>query len=193
MRKTTLTPDQYLAWENEQTEKHEYVNGEIFAMVGARREHVATAGNIYASLKANLKGGPCRVYMADMKLRVAAAKAFFYPDVVVTCDARDHKADLFLEHPTLIVEVLSDTTAAFDRGEKFASYRQISSLQEYLLVDIDNRRADCFRRDEHGRWVLYDFKDSDTVELTSIAFETPLSVLFEDIEPPVVGENGVNQ
>jgi len=183
-RKTALSPEDYLRWESEQVEKHEFIDGEIFAMGGARREHVATSGSIYAAIKSFIKGGPCRVYMADMKLRVAATNSYFYPDVVVTCDTRDHKADQFFEHPKLVVEVLSETTAAFDRGNKFAAYRQIPSLQEYLLVDIEGRRADCFRLDASGHWVLYDFKGDDAVELASIGFKAPLAVFFEDVEPP---------
>ena len=183
-RKTALSPDDYLHWETEQVEKHEFVDGEIFAMGGARREHVAVSLSIATSLKAHTKGGPCRVYMADMKLRVAATNSYFYPDVVVTRDTRDHKADQFLEYPKLIVEVLSETTAAFDRGNKFAAYRQVPSLQEYLLVDIEARRADCFRLDTSGHWVLYDFKGDEPIELTSIGFTAPLAVFFEDVEPP---------
>lgn len=184
-RKPAFSPEDYLHWESEQLEKHEYIDGEIFAMGGARRQHVTACLSIAATLKTYLKGGPCRAYMADMKLLVTAANAYFYPDVVVTCDARDHKADQFLEHPKLIVEVLSNTTAAYDRGNKFAAYRLIPSLQEYLLVDIDARRADCFRLDASGHWVLYDYKGDEIVELASIGFTTPLTALFEDLDPPV--------
>lgn len=176
-----LTPDDYLAWETIQTEKHEYLNGEVFAMVGARREHVTSAGNVFALLKEHLRGGPCRAYISDMKLEVETANAFFYPDVFVTCDERDHQAKLFMSHPKLIVEVLSDSTAAFDRGDKFAIYRQIPTLEEYLLLDPDSLRADCFRRDSTGHWVLYDSGKDDVVELQSIEFQVPLMAFFENV------------
>ncbi len=178
---THQPPDEYLEWENTQTEKHEYINGEVFAMVGAKREHVTVAGNVFALLKNHLRGGPCRAYISDMKLRVETANAFFYPDVFVTCDERDHQAKLFMSHPKLIVEVLSDSTAAFDRGDKFAIYRQIPPLEEYLLIDPDSQRADCFRRDSTGHWVLYDFGKDDVVELRSIAFQAPLTAFFENV------------
>ena len=139
------------------------------------------AGNVFALLKDHLRGGSCRAYISDMKLRVETANAFFYPDVFVTCDERDHQAKLFMSHPRLIVEVLSDSTAAFDRGEKFAIYRQIPTLDEYLLVDPDSLRADCFRRDNTGHWVLYDFSKDDIVELQSIAFQVPLTAFFENV------------
>ena len=137
--------------------------------------------NIASLLKDHLRGGSCRAYISDMKLRVETANAFFYPDVFVTCDERDHQAKLFMSHPRLIVEVLSDSTAAFDRGEKFAIYRQIPTLDEYLLVDPDSLRADCFRRDNTGHWVLYDFSKDDIVELQSIAFQVPLTAFFENV------------
>ena len=121
--------ESYLDWESGQSDKHEFVAGEVFAMGGARRAHVTVAGNIFAALKSHLRGGPCRAYMSDMKLRVAEADAGFYPDVMVSCDARDHAAEQYLQHPTLVVEVLSDGTAAFDRGDKFAAYRRLQSRE----------------------------------------------------------------
>ncbi len=125
-----LSFEDYLAWEAGQPEKHEFVRGETFAMAGARRVHVTVSGNLFAAFKGHLRGTPCRTYMADMKLRVEEADSAFYPDVMVSCDPRDHAADLYLSHPVLLVEVLSDNTAAFDRGDKFAHYRKLPSLQE---------------------------------------------------------------
>jgi Uma2 family endonuclease len=147
---TAFSADDYLAWEERQTDKHEYVRGEVFTMVGARREHVVVSGNLYAAFKQRLRGGPCQAYVSDLKLRVEAADAFFYPDVMVSCDQRDHAASLFLSHPTLIVEVLSESTAAYDRGDKFAAYRTLPSLQEYVVVDVQARRLETFRRAPHG-------------------------------------------
>jgi Uma2 family endonuclease len=177
-----LAPAEYLQWEAAQPDKHEFVDGEIFAMVGATRDHVTISLNAAALLKEHLRGGPYRVYMSDMKLRVERANAFFYPDVMVTCDARDHRASTHLEHPMLIVEVLSESTAAYDRGEKFAKYRQLASLKEYVVVDPATRRIDCFRRDPTDHWVLYDFKADETVTLQSIDFQTPIAAIFENVE-----------
>lgn len=138
--KSRFCAEDYLAWEAEQADRSEYMGGEVFAMVGVRREHATVAGNVFAALRQHLRGTPCLPFIADMKLRVASADAFFYPDVMVTCDSRDRRADLFVEHPQLIIEILSDSTAAYDRGVKFATYRQIAELQEYVLIDIKTRR-----------------------------------------------------
>jgi Uma2 family endonuclease len=118
-----------------------------------------------------------------MKLRVAAADASFYPDVMVTCDARDHAADRFLEHPVLVVEVLSEATAAFDRGDKFAAYRRLPSLREYAVIDIDARRVECFRRDAANHWVLFEFAGDAACEFASIELSLPLAAVFEDVAP----------
>ena len=174
--------EDYLAWESEQPEKHEFVRGEIFAMAGARRAHVTVSLNLASAFKTHLRGTPCRAYMADMKLRVEAADTGFYPDVMVSCDARDHAADLYLSHAVLVVEVLSDSTAAFDRGDKFADYRKLPSLQEYVIVDIDARRVECFRRNAENHWVLYDYAGEGECEFASIGLSLPLAAVFEDVE-----------
>jgi Uma2 family endonuclease len=172
----------YLAWEAEQSDKHEYVRGETFAMAGAKRVHVTVCGNLFSAFKTHLRGSPCRAYMADMKLRVEEADAGFYPDVMVSCDPRDHAAELFLSHPRLIVEVLSERTAAYDRGGKFAEYRKLASLQEYVIVDIDARRVECFRRDPEHHWVLHDFSETGDCRFASIDLALPLALVFEDVE-----------
>ncbi len=176
-----MTADDFLAWEETQTEKHEFVAGEVFAMVGARREHVVVSGNIFAGLKQRLRGKPCQAYMADLKLRVEAADAFFYPDVVVSCDQNDNKADQYISHPTLIVEVLSDSTAAYDRGGKFVAYRTLDSLKEYLIVDIEAHRVESFRRTANNDWLLHDYVGVVDCELTGLNLSLPLADIFEDI------------
>ena len=178
-------PHAYLAWEDQQAEKHEYVAGEVFAMVGARREHVVVAGNIYAALKHRLRGGPCQAYVADLKLRIAAADAFFYPDVMVSCDARDHAADQYLEHPVLVVEVLSDSTAAFDRGNKFAAYRLLPALREYVLIDIDARRVETFRRTPESDWLLHEYlPEHRECTFPSVGATLSFDEIFENVDPP---------
>ncbi|MFM9884810.1 MAG: Uma2 family endonuclease [Burkholderiales bacterium] len=174
----------YLDWERDQADKHEFVEGEVFAMGGARRAHVTVAGNLFSALKSHLRGGPYRAYVSDMKLRIAEADAGFYPDVMVSCDARDHAAEQYLQHSTLIVEVLSDGTAAFDRGGKFAAYRRLESLREYVIVDIDARRVESFRRDATGHWVLHEFAGDGNCEFESVRFAMPLAAVFEDADPP---------
>lgn len=175
--------DAYLQWEEQQSEKHEYCAGEVFAMVGAGKSHVTVAGNLFAAFKAHLRGGRCRTYISDMKLRVAAADASFYPDVMVTCDPLDHAAERYLEHPLLVVEVLSEATAAFDRGDKFAAYRRLASLREYAVIDIDARRVECFRRDAANHWVLFEFAGAANCEFAAIDLTMPLTAVFEDVGP----------
>ncbi len=127
----------YLQWEATQSEKHEYLAGEIFAMVGVRQSHNVAAGNCFVALRARLAGSNCRVFMSDVKTRIEPSAAFFYPDLVVPCDARDRATPEYVSYPSLIVEVLSPSTAAFDRGAKFGAYRKLDSLKEYQKILIN--------------------------------------------------------
>jgi Uma2 family endonuclease len=179
----------FLAWEEEQPEKHEFVRGETFAMAGARRAHVTVSLNLASAFKSHLRGTPCRAYMADMKSRVEAADAAFYPDVMVSCDPGDHAADLYLSRPTLVVEVLSESTAAYDRGGKFAEYRKLSSLREYVVVDVDARRVECFRRNAENLWVLQDYSGEGECRFASIDLAMPLAAVFEDVEGGEAGQS----
>ena len=172
----------YLAWEAEQPERHEYIAGEIFAMVGVRQVHNIATLNLAAALRQSLKGSPCRVFVESVKTRVEAADCYFYPDVAVTCDARDRATPDYLSHPLLIVEVLSESTAGFDRGDKFAAYRQLPSLQEYVLVDLAARRIEVFRRNADQHWVLYDYLAGDQLELASLGLTLPVADVLEDTE-----------
>jgi Uma2 family endonuclease len=176
--------DAYLAWEEQQPEKHEYLAGEVFAMVGARREHVVVAGNLYAALKQRLRGGPCQAYVSGLKLRVEAVDGFFYPDVMVSCDPWDQAAVRFIEHPTLIVEVLSESTAAFDRGDKFAANRSLPSLHEYVLVDIPSRRVQTFRRMAHQDWLFHEHRpDLGDCHFPALGVSIPFEEIFESLGP----------
>lgn len=185
-----FSAEDYLAWEERQEAKHEYINGEVYAlypetqaMAGARDAHVTVAGNVFAMLKAHLRGTPCRTYISDMKLQVAAANAYFYPDVFVTCDPRDHASDLSKSHPVLVVEVLSESTAANDLGRKFRLYRTLDSLREYVLIDPSLRTVEVHRRDAEGRWVLYPFEGEGDIQFASVELQAPLAVVFEDVPP----------
>lgn len=173
----------YLAWEETQIEKHEFVAGEVFALTGARQDHVVVSGNIFAGLKQQLRGTPCRAYIADLKLRVEDADAFFYPDVMVSCHPDDLGNQQFISHPSLLVEVLSESTAAYDRGGKFAAYRKLSSLREYLIIDIDARRVECFRRTADNDWLLHDYVGEEACHLSSLGINLSLTDIFEDLTP----------
>lgn len=182
--KPALGPDEYLAWEPDQPDRNEYVDGEVFAMGGASDAHGTVALNLAARLLSALKGTPCKPFIADMKVHVETANCFFYPDIVVTCDARDRgpEASHVKRHPVLVVEVLSPSTEAYDRGGKFAAYRQLAALQEYALVSPESRCVEVFRRDDTGHWVLYPFAVDDQLELASVGFSCPVAELFEGLD-----------
>ena len=177
-----LDSQDYLAWEALQEHKHEFINGEVFAMGDARREHVVVSGNVFAVLKQHLRGTPCQAYISDMKLHAEQQNAFYYPDVIVSCDKDDQKADQFLSNPTLIVEVLSDSTEAYDRGIKFAAYRHLTSLKEYVLVDIKTMSVECFRRTDDDNWLLHVTTKQDACHFDSIKLRVAMADIFEGIE-----------
>ena len=163
-----LNVDEYRAWEAQQPDKHEYVDGEVYAMVGVTRRHAAVAINPVNLLSTHLRDAPCRVYASDMKLRVEAANAFYYPDVFVTCSANDHQADEFMSAAVLIVEVLSPSTAGYDRGDKFAAYRKLSGLREYVLIDPDRKCVERFRRGADDIWALHEPGPDQSLTLHSV-------------------------
>ncbi len=171
----------YLAWEAAQAERHEYIDGDVFAMAGAEDRHVTVAMNLAFALRQHLSCSPCRTYMSDMRLHVAAANGYFYPDVLVTCSALDQASAMVKTEPKLIAEVLSPTTAAYDRGLKFGHYRSLPSLEEYLMVDLDTRATDCYRKGADGLWVLHPFARSADVELVSVALTMTASQLFAEV------------
>ena len=173
----------YLEWEATQEGRHEFIGGEVFAKIGGSDVHNTIAGNVAASLKAALRGTPCRVFIADLKLRVEAVDAFFYPDVFVTCDGRDKvpEADLAKGHPCLVIEVLSESTAAYDRGLKFEHYQKLDTLQEYLLLEQDRRHADLFRRNDEGLWVLHPTSGKGSVTLASVGAQIDMDAIYEDV------------
>ena len=146
-----------LTWEQQQTERHIFIRGEVFAMSGGTAEHNEATLNATFALKQHLKGTPCKVFVTDMRLRVEAANCYYYPDVFVTCaddDVSDPKRST-LTVAKLILEVLWPGTAAFDRGYKFAVYRTLESLEEYVLIDPDGKSDNVFRKGTDGLWVLH--------------------------------------
>lgn len=173
----------YLAWETALPDRHEFIRGETFAMAGEGSTHNTIMGNLLVILKAALRGTARRIHFASVKLRVEAADAVFYPDVFVTCAASDLSpdAELFKTSPVLVAEVLSDSTAAYDRGLKFELYQQLDSLQEYLLIEQDRRHVDLFRKNEQGLWVLHPARPGDTIRLDSVGVELAVDALYEDV------------
>ena len=183
--KTPFTADDYLAWEAEQAERHEFVNGEVFLMAGAGESHNIIAGNFYIRLREFLGNTPCRTYMSDMKLRVATLSNFFYPDIMVTCDPADRESRMSKSEPKLIIEILSAATANYDRGEKFVSYRQIAALREYVMVDIEKRQIEVYRLGDQGLWVLHPFdmrRANAALTLTSVDLTLSAEQVFADVD-----------
>ena len=175
-----ITADDYLAGEAVSPIKHEYLGGEVFAMAGASEAHVTVAGNLFAMLRAHVRGSPCRVYFADMTLRVEQARAFFYPDVFVTCAPADAAEPTVKARARVVVEVLSESTEAYDRGAKFACYRQLPTLEEYVLIDSRTRSVEVFRRHSEG-WMLQAVPQDGRLTLGTIGFDCTLDAIYEDV------------
>jgi Uma2 family endonuclease len=172
----------YLQNELAETIRHEYVAGEVFAMAGASKRHGTLAGNAFIALRQHLRGKPCGVWMADMKVRVKADSAYYYPDVVATCDPTDLSPDApkdFLEAPKLVIEVLSDSTEPVDRREKLLSYRRLPSLDEYILIDQNRLWVEVFRRTPAG-WTQDIFEAGEVVQLASVGLDVPMAELYAD-------------
>ncbi len=180
------TFEDYLAMEREALDvRHEYVNGEVFAMVGASLNHNHIVVNLVISLGNQLRERPCDVFASDMKVRIEAADALTYPDLAAVCgqpELYDERKDILL-NPNVIVEVLSPSTEAWDRGGKFAIYRQIPTLQEYLLVSQDRLLVERYRRQGNGQWLLSDFtRPEDEVELASVRCRLGLAEVYAKVD-----------
>ena len=183
-----LTLDQFIDWENEQAERHEFYHGEIFAMVGVRRIHGLVGLNVAMSLRQQLRGSPFTVFVESLKVKVN--EIIFYPDVFVTCDKADLQTDMIFTAPCVIVEVLSPSTQAFDRGLKFAAHRQITSLKEYLLVDPDTRVVELYRRGAEGLFTLHDYTGQSACELASIGCVLATLDIFEGLNSTEAATSG---
>jgi len=181
--KPVMTAQEYLDWENAQPEKHEFHHGQIFAMTGGRRTHGRVMLNLARHIAVHLDGTDCQVFVDSMKVQVAE-DTILYPDVFVTCDKADLATEQIFRAPRLVIEVLSLSTQAYDRSQKFALYRRIPALQEYILVDPDTRRVEGFRRGADDLWVLHDMSDGDTMEAACLGLRVPLAEVFAGIEPP---------
>ena len=181
-----LTPAEYLVLERKATTKSEYLNGRAYAMVGASREHNLIAINMASELHVQLRERPCETYINDMRVKVDPAGLYTYPDVVVVCgEPRFEDTDLdTLLNPTVLIEVLSPATEAYDRGEKFAHYRQLKSLQEYLLVAQNRMCVEHYFR-QGAQWILTEFSAfDDEFDLVSIDCQLSLRAIYAKVEFP---------
>lgn len=176
-----LTLAEYLAWEDQQPGRSEFFRGEVFAMVGGRRGHGRVVANLVRHLGNELDDTPCQAFSENMKVQVAD-DAVLYPDVFVTCRRPFSANDAVFTDPVLIIEVLSPSTQRYDRSEKFAVYRKLASLREYVLVDPDTRRVEVFRPGDDGHWKLYDMSDDEALVLESVDCAIPLRAVFKDMD-----------
>jgi Uma2 family endonuclease len=179
-----FTPEEYFQWEEGQKLRHEYVNGEVYAMSGGTINHSKIASNLNFILKSHLRGGGCQILTSDARVNIVQSNDYVYPDLSVTCDDRDRAAIQAIKYPCLVVEVLSPSTANYDRGDKFRMYRRNPSLQDYLLVDAEKIAIDLYRHNELGNWEIVNYQAKDLIELESIN----LSCLIEDIYEDIVFE-----
>ncbi len=178
-----MSVEEYLEWEKDGTVRHEYLDGEVYAMSGATRRHNRLTNNLNIQLEARLRGGPCQVYIIDAKVYIEALNFFYYPDLVVTCDPEDNH-DYFVKRPVLVVEVESPSTSAIDRREKLMAYRKLESLIEYLMLAQDRISAHIFRRDQDGNWSSEELGSQSELRLESVGVILPLASLYEGIEFP---------
>lgn len=174
------TPEEYLAWEVQQELRYEYIDGEVFAMTGGSLPHADIALNIASWLRELLRGR-CKVRNSDAKVGISDRGPFFYPDISVTCDDRDLTAQQFSGYPCLIIEVLSPSTEAYDRGGKFSLYRRLTSLQEYVLVSSETQMVEVFNKGDRGTWIFTPYSEGAIVELASVNLEMPMSAIYEDV------------
>jgi Uma2 family endonuclease len=181
-----LTPAEYLARERKTEHKSEYLKGEIYAMTGASRSHNRIALNVAGELRTQLRERPCEAFIADMRIKVNPTGLYTYPDVAVVCgepEFEDRELDTLL-NPTVIVEVLSESTEAYDRGEKFAHYRRLESVAEYVLIAQDRIRIERFVRDGE-QWILTEVSDpAGVLMLEAIACRLELRDIYERVEFP---------
>ncbi|MEH2394070.1 MAG: Uma2 family endonuclease [Nostoc sp.] len=176
-----MSAEEYLVWEPTQEERYEYWDGEVVMMSGGTRNHNRISLNFSKLLDDALADGTCEVYIVDVKVQVEPRQKYFYPDVVVTCDERDRDPQL-VQFPCLIIEVLSPSTEAADRGKKFAKYRQSPTLQEYVLVQVAQPVVEVFRRNEQGKWVLSEYNLGDKLRLESVDVEIAIAHLYRQVQ-----------
>jgi Uma2 family endonuclease len=176
-----LTPEEYFVWEEQQNLRHEYLDGETYAMTGGSIKHSAIATKLARLIGNHLEGKNCQVLNSDARVQIHESDDYVYPDISVTCDQRDFTTTQYISHPCLIIEVLSPGTEAYDRNNKFKLYRRSPSLQEYVLVNTEQIEVEIFRKNDRNRWEILNFEAGDVVELESVNFTFPIEQLYQGI------------
>jgi Uma2 family endonuclease len=179
-----LTPEEYFAWEEKQLEKHEYIDGEVYAMSGGSKNHSLIAVRLITLFANHLESSQdtsCETGNSDLRVKIVGTNNYTYPDVSVTCDERDKTTTQFITYPCLIVEVLSDSTEAYDRGGKFRLYQNNLVLQDYLLVSSTRIEMDLYHKKDTGEWIIVNYKAGDIVELKSIGLKFPIEQVYRSL------------
>lgn len=176
-----LTPEEYFAWEEKQIEKYEYIDGQVYAMGGGSKNHSLIAVRLTALFANHLEGSNCETGNSDLRINIAETNNYTYPDISVTCDERDRNTTQFITYPCLIVEVLSKSTEAYDRGGKFRLYRNNPVLQDYLLVNSARMEIDLYHKKETGEWLIINYQEGDTIELKSINLSFPIEQVYRGL------------
>lgn len=176
-----LTPEEYFAWEEKQLEKHEYMNGEVYAMSGGSVDHGRIAIKLTAMFDTHLDNSGCLTGNSDIKINIVNANNYTYPDASVTCDERDKNTSQYFTYPCLLVEVLSDSTEAYDRGAKFRLYRNNPALRDYLLVSSTRVEIDLYHKNDAGEWIIINYQEGDTVTLKSIDLSFPIEQVYRGL------------
>jgi len=183
--KKKFTVDEYLEYENASQEKHEYYQGEIFAMSGSKVPHNIIAGNLYFSLRKKLGGKSCQPFNSDQRIYIPPNSLLTYPDISIICGeiiTKDND-NWNIENPSVIIEVLSHSTKNYDKGEKFTLYRDISTLKEYILVDSEKILIEAFRINDSGHWELEEYKSTgETLLVKMIQGSIPLTDIYEGVK-----------
>jgi Uma2 family endonuclease len=177
-----FTPEEYFAWEEQQEVKHEYFEGEVFAMSGGTKEHGRISLNITTLLDIHLGEGDCQIFNSDVRVKIQESEKYTYPDASVTCDERDRETNQFVSYPCLIVEVLSPSTEAYDRGKKFKLYQRSTSLVNYVLVNAEEIEIEVFRKNDRNRWEVINYVAGDAVELESINLTFPIERVYRGVK-----------
>lgn len=178
-----ISPETYLEQERQSPIKREYLDGQVYAMAGTSKIHNLISGNLYLLMRNGLQGLPCQTFIADIKVRIDQGKRFFYPDLLVTCDPRDDADLAYVDHPMVIIEVLSDSTELFDRGKKFQCYRVIPQLQDYVLVSSRDYLVEVLHRVEGDRWLLSLYEGLGAIAvINSLKLELPLATIYAGLD-----------
>lgn len=177
-----LTPEEYFAWEETQLEKHEYIDGQVYAMSGGSVNHGRLAIRLTSLFDAHLGNTDCITGNSDIKINILETQNYTYPDASVTCDDRDKTTPQYFTYPCLIVEVLSASTEAYDRGSKFRLYRKNPALKDYLLVSSTCIEIDLYQKNDADEWIIFNYKEGDTIDLKSINLSFPIEQIYRNID-----------